>query len=314
MKPFKLGESNRLLASIHQQNGPTISIVNFSREPIEFDGFGSKDEGWRPDSGYSLGTTIQQLHQGFSDPCRSRGIGASASASADGAGAYLSQSLGSTSTAGTTTLFSRQSTFGAAQGFPAGRCGAGRSARRRATLATLRLQHSTQSGGLLVLTVEPRHSRHAEAELLRRFGLASKTSPPLQRLSFDAMLLKALRAEAVAVHVDWSTVLGADAAQHGSREWTNLQRLVQRTLTKLKPQLLNSTTPVLLTNVGLLARYHLMAMVTEIESTAGRPGHNPSLWLLRHGEVVDLQNKRPPGPQSVVVAAAALPQARPVGH
>jgi len=143
-----------------------------------------------------------------------------------------------------------------------------------------RLQHSLKSGGLLVLTVEPRQARHAEVELLRRFGPNASSNPALQRMSFDAVLLKALRAEAAAARVDWGKVLSADAAEPGSRDWVNLQRLVQRTLATLKPALLASPAPLLLTNVGLLARYDLMALVTEMETWAGRPGHTPSLWLL----------------------------------
>ena len=44
--------------------------------------------------------------------------------------------------------------------------------------------------------------------------------------------------------------------------------------------LLESANPLLLTNAGLLARYGLMSLVTEIESAAGRPGATPSVWLL----------------------------------
>ena len=201
----------------------------------------------------------------------------------EGKGAYLCASLGSHPTAGTTTLFSRQSTF---LGTSANGSRAADSETDADSLiadargAEERLQRSLKSGGLLVLTVEPRQARHAEAELLRRFGPDSATQPALQRLSFDALLLKALRIEATAARVDWNTVLRADAAEPGSRDWANLQRLVQRTLTTLKPTLLNSPAPLLLTNVGLLARYDLMALVTEIETSAGRVGHTPSLWVL----------------------------------
>jgi serine/threonine protein kinase len=199
---------------------------------------------------------------------------------ADGAGAYLCASLGNNLTAGTTTLFSRQSTFlgGASISTAAGTDGDAVIADAQA--AEERLQRSLRSGGLLVLTLEPRQARHAEAELLRRFGADSQTNPALQRISFDALLLKALRIEATAARVDWNMVLRADAAEPGSGDWTKLQRLVQRTLVSLKPVLLNSAAPLMLTNVGLLARYGLMALVTEIETSAGRPGHTPSLWLL----------------------------------
>lgn len=201
----------------------------------------------------------------------------------EGKGAYLCASLGNHPTAGTTTLFSRQSTF---LGTSANGSRALDSQEDADALianargAEERLQRSLKSGGLLVLTVEPRQARHAEAELLRRFGPDSATSPALQRMSFDALLLKALRIEATAARVDWNIVLRADAAEPGSRDWANLQRLVQRTLSKLKPTLLNSPAPLLLSNVGLLARYKLMALVTEIETSAGRPGHTPTLWML----------------------------------
>lgn len=201
-------------------------------------------------------------------------------AAADGAGAYLCPSLGNNPTAGTTALYSRQATY------------MGTSSNGRLVGATTdvlvtdaqeaeeRLQRALKFGGLLVLTVEPRQALNAEAELLRRFGADSATSPALQRLSFDSLLLKALRAEATAARVDWNIVLRADAAEPGSRDWANLQRLVQRTLTTLKPMLLNSAAPLLMTNVGLLARYGLMSIVTEIETSAGRPGNTPSVWLL----------------------------------
>lgn len=201
----------------------------------------------------------------------------------EGKGAYLCASLGSHPTAGTTTLFSRQSTFlgtsaNGSQAFDSQEDADSLISDARG--AEERLQRSLKSGGLLVLTVEPRQARHAEGELLRRFGPDSNTSPALQRMSFDALLLKALRIEATAARVDWNIVLRADAAEPGSRDWANLQRLAQRTLTTLKPTLLNSPVPLLLTNVGLLARYDLMALVTEIETSAGRLGHTPSLWVL----------------------------------
>lgn len=199
---------------------------------------------------------------------------------AQGSGAYLCASLGNDPTAGTTSLFSRQSTYLGVAGHGGDVASDTASLIAEAANAEDRLQRNIKSGGLLVMTVEPRQARHAEAELLRRFGPESGVTPSLQRVSFDALMLKALRAEAVAANVDWNKVLSADAAEPGSRDWTNLQRLVQRTLKSLKPQLLTHTHPILLTNVGLLARYGLMSLVTEIESAAGRPGHTPSVWML----------------------------------
>jgi serine/threonine protein kinase len=198
---------------------------------------------------------------------------------ADGAGAYLCAALGNTPTAGMTTQYSRQSTYHGTSSH--GAAGAASDVLvAEALAAEARLQRAIKSGGLLVLSVDPRQARHAETELLRRFGPDSEHQPAIQRLSFDALLLKALRAEASAARVDWNIVLHADSADPVSRDWTNLQRLVQRTLCTLKPLLLHSPAPILLANVGLLARYNLMSLVTEIEAAAGRPGHTPALWML----------------------------------
>ncbi|MDD4942622.1 MAG: BREX system serine/threonine kinase PglW, partial [Rhodoferax sp.] len=199
---------------------------------------------------------------------------------AQGSGAYLCASLGNGPTAGTTSLFSRQSTYLGVAGHGGDVASDTASLVAEAANAEDRLQRNIKAGGLLVMTVEPRQARHAEAELLRRFGSESGVTPPLQRVSFDALLLKALRAEAVAAKVDWGKVLSADASEPGSRDWTNLQRLVQRTLNGLKPLLLTNASPILLTNVGLLARYGLMSLVPDIESSAGHPGSTPSVWML----------------------------------
>ena len=195
---------------------------------------------------------------------------------ADGAGAYRLATLGGAQTAGTTTAFSRHATE-----FSAGPAGdAAHAEIADAVAVEERLERGLQQGGLLVLTVHPRIARRAEAELLHRFGMPDVRPAPLQRLNFDALMLEALRAQAAAARVDWNVVVAADAADRGSRHWINLQRLVQRTLPALREALLQSTAPILLVNVGLLARYELMSLVTEIEQHAGRPGHTPSVWLL----------------------------------
>ena len=192
---------------------------------------------------------------------------------ADGAGAYRLSPLGSAQTAGTTTAFSRHPTE-----YSHGRDDDGDVA--DATEVEQRLKRGLQQGGLLVLSVHPRIARRAEAELLHRFGRQGTGSTPLQRVNFDALILAALHEEAAAARVDWNVVLEADAADRGSRHWTNLQRLVQRTLPKLRTALLQNAAPILLVSAGLLARYDLMTLVTEIEERAGRPGHTPSVWLM----------------------------------
>jgi serine/threonine protein kinase len=190
-----------------------------------------------------------------------------------GAGAYRLSTLGSAQTAGTTTVFSRHATRNTTRTL-----GDGESA--DATAVEERLNRSLRQGGLLVLTVHPRIARRAEAELLHRFGQPGTQVGPLQRVNFDALLLAALREQAVTARVSWNVVLEADGAERGSKHWINLQRLVLRTLPSLRAALLQGAAPILLVKTGLLARYELMTLITEIEESAGRPGHRPSVWLM----------------------------------
>lgn len=192
---------------------------------------------------------------------------------ADGAGAYRSATLGSTATAGTTTQFSRQGTMLSTGAGPD-------STVVDAAAVEERLQRSLRQGGLLVITVDPRLARRAEAELLHRFREPKDKSHGLKRVNLDALLLNELKAQASAARVDWNVVLHADATDKGSRDWTNLIRLVQRTLPALRAALLQSPAPMLMVSAGLLARYDLMSLITEIEAAAGRPAQTPSVWLL----------------------------------
>lgn len=195
-------------------------------------------------------------------------------AAADGAGAYRRQSLGATATAGTTTLIARYPTVdGSATAAPT-------AAALDARAVEERLQHNLRHGGLLVLTVEPRLARHAEGEILRRFGSAEVGAKALKRLSVDTVLLAELRQQGQMLGVDWQVVLRADAAEPGSRDWRNLLSLIARALPGLRQALFDSTAPLLIVNAGLLARYEQLSILTELEATAGRPGRTPAAWLM----------------------------------
>lgn len=192
---------------------------------------------------------------------------------ADGRGAYRLATMGRGQTAGTTTQFSRQATLLTTHSLDDDDVA-------QAAAVEERLVRSLEQGGMLVLTVHPRIARRAESELMHRFANATTPLTAVKRVNFDALLLASLREQAEAAGVDWNVVLQADAADPGSRHWTNLQRLVQRALPTVRASLLNSPSPILLGCVGLLARYELMSLVTELEEHAGRPGHTPSVWLL----------------------------------
>jgi hypothetical protein len=192
---------------------------------------------------------------------------------AEGRGAYRLATLGRGQTAGATTQFARLQTSLTTHVIDD-------SDLAQAAAVEERLVRSLAQGCMLVLTVHPRIARRAEAELLHRFGNAVTPSAAVKRVNFDALLLDALQEQARVARVDWNVVLQADAADHGGKHWTNLQRLVQRALPAVRAALLNSQSPILLVCVGLLARYELMSLITDLEQHTGRPGHTPSVWLL----------------------------------
>ncbi|MHB1122564.1 MAG: BREX system serine/threonine kinase PglW [Ramlibacter sp.] len=191
----------------------------------------------------------------------------------DGTGAYTRLASPAELTVGPTTLFSRQPTHD-------GSVGPSDTALAEALALEQRLQRHLTQGGLLTLTCEPRLAARAESEVLHRFGPDGGGMVPLRRMSVDAFLLQELRQQASAARVDWNRVLGADAAERDSRDWTNLQRLVQRALPALKNALLSAEQSLLVVNVGLLARYDLLSLITELEAAAGRPGQTFAAWLL----------------------------------
>lgn len=197
-------------------------------------------------------------------------------AAADGAGAYALDTLPAVQGAGTTTQYSRHATrlSGSRPGEPEVSA-----EQAQALAAETRLATSLERGELLVLAAPPRLLRHAEAEILRRFGEGAR-QPPLRRLSADALMLREMQQQAAAARVKWDVVLQADGASRESQDWQKLLRLVQRVVPTVRQALLHSPDPLLVVHCGLLARYGLMSLLTELESSAGRLQHTPCAWLL----------------------------------
>jgi serine/threonine protein kinase len=130
-----------------------------------------------------------------------------------------------------------------------------------------------RTGAFLALTVDPRRAPLAEAELLRRFT-------PRERISLEALLLREMHAEAEARKVKWPVVLAADAEGHDGKGFRNLLRLATKASERMRVTLLAFERPALLVNPGLLARYDLMSMLSELAQASGTRGGPPSLWLL----------------------------------
>jgi hypothetical protein len=130
-----------------------------------------------------------------------------------------------------------------------------------------------RTGAFLALTVDPRRAPLAKAELLRRFA-------PRERVSLEALLLREMHAEAEARKVKWPVVLAADAEGHDGKGFRNLLRLATKAAERVRQTLLAFDRPALLVNPGLLARYDLMPMLSELAQASGTRDGPPSLWLL----------------------------------
>jgi len=135
-----------------------------------------------------------------------------------------------------------------------------------------KIAHAVRTGAFLALTVEPRRTRDAEAELLRRF--------PRELVSLERLMLRAMREEAEARRVQWPKALAADAATPDSADFRNLLRLAARAAPRVRDEVLALRTPALLTRPGLLARYDLMDMLVAMSQASGAAGGPPGLWVL----------------------------------
>jgi serine/threonine protein kinase len=168
-------------------------------------------------------------------------------------------------TAGSSTAYQRADTFLAAGEPPTPEIAAARQ-------LEVKLAAARRAGGFLALSCPLRLARHVEKELLRRFDL--------ERLSLDALLLRAMREQAALLKVSWPLVSRADGAGPGSADWNRLLQLVSRALPAVREQILAERDPVLLTDPGLLGRYRLQGLLTDLQDAVSRPGGLPGLWLL----------------------------------
>lgn len=114
------------------------------------------------------------------------------------------------------------------------------------------LQNVIRSARFMALTVRPRQWEQAIAKLRQRY--------PFKVISFDELLLRHVHSvcDSMPKPPDWMVVLKADASERNSKDWQNLQRLVQRALPAMTKEILEAGQPVLLTDPGLIARYDLV--------------------------------------------------------
>lgn len=134
---------------------------------------------------------------------------------------------------------------------------------------------AVSSARFLALTVKPRHLQQTKEKLCRDY--------PLKLISFDELLLRHLHqvCRSMPKSPDWTVVLKADAAEHNTKNWQNLQRLVQRALPAMAAEIKLAGKPVLLTEPGLIARYDLVTTwLSELRQHLLNAGEVHGLILL----------------------------------
>ena len=146
-----------------------------------------------------------------------------------------------------------------------------------------RLRRALENRAFLALTVSPRQLADAEHALVSAFAIDARSA--------DELLIRHMQAAGREAGADWRVVLRADRGPHGGSDWATLMRLVgHRALPRVRAELAAAQRPVLLTNLGLLARYDQMTFLDGLRDSAGRPGGPPGVWLL---VPCDVQETRP---------------------
>lgn len=136
-----------------------------------------------------------------------------------------------------------------------------------------RLKKAGDQGAFLVLSAPQRNILEAEAALMNRFSL--------ERIQFDELFIPILRQEAEKKRIKWEVVLRADRADKESRDWKNLQRLVSLCMPEVEKQVSLCHKTVLLTGIGLLARYNQLELIEKLrDKTAVTGGDLDGLWIL----------------------------------
>ena len=136
-----------------------------------------------------------------------------------------------------------------------------------------RLRHAAK-GGYLLLVVEPRDLRAAEAALVSAFAATT--------VSIESVFLAEMKKTAAALRVDWDRVVRADAAAADSREWRNVLMLAEKTKPAVEAEILTSKGITIATRLGVLARYGQVDLLERLRDRLSRPrAEGPSaLWVL----------------------------------
>ena len=132
-----------------------------------------------------------------------------------------------------------------------------------------KLHRGLKQGAFFVILVESRYYQQAISEIANRL--------PILHLSFEDLLLNALREVADRAKVDWDLVMETDARPYEG-DWDKLLLLVDRALILVNEQLAASDRTILLSHVGMLARYDRLNWIEHWRDRVG--SEIAGLWLL----------------------------------
>ena len=104
--------------------------------------------------------------------------------------------------------------------------------------------------------------------------------PELQRVDIESDLIACMKEISARMKIDWTTVIVADAAKPCTTDAENLRRLVKEALKPIMQRLVASTAPLLLTNLGLLARYDQITVLDTLRDCAGTLSGPPGVWVV----------------------------------
>jgi serine/threonine protein kinase len=126
------------------------------------------------------------------------------------------------------------------------------------------LTRTLEDGGFLAVTVPVALASAATAAMTRRGAVA---------LDLDRLLIRSLRDEATRRRIpDFGTVLAADRQGDGTAEAVKLRQLVNGVVDGLEAELRSAGPVVLLTGLGLLARYRHLGILERLRDEAGAAG------------------------------------------
>ena len=139
---------------------------------------------------------------------------------------------------------------------------------------TGRLQQSIQTAGYLLLVSTITNYLTVEQQIRRSF--------PVTVCDIDTLFLTLLKSEGERLKIKWEKILEADQTQEGSPDWNRLNQLVANyILPLLKAQIVAQQGPLLLTHIGLLARFNQIPLLDQIRDSICLDATNPrSLWVL----------------------------------